>query len=274
MNNPFAPPAANPIDDLRFDRATYAAANAPAANVAPCGNCGRPLGDPYWKLGEHLVCAYCHERLEATLERSKSAASFGKALFQGGAVALGCGIAYAIFAGVSHMQLAILTIGMAYLIAKVVRKASGGFSGRRFQVLAVVLTYCASSCGYAPEVFQSLTSDDSSESASDAKDGAKETADSPKATGGVEATDSKTPGESAIHAAAKPTSPLWLLFGAAVMGGFILAAPFLAITEAPIGFLIIVFGLWEAWKRSRAFPIVMHGPYRAGAPVMGGPPVG
>ncbi|HEY2514786.1 MAG TPA: hypothetical protein VGI39_28165, partial [Polyangiaceae bacterium] len=115
--NPFAPPA-TPTDDFRFDRATYADAGAPTANVTPCGNCGRPLGDPYWKLQDHLVCTWCHEKLEATLARSKSPASFGKALLQGGAVALGCGVAYAIFAGVSHMQLAIVTIGMAYLIAK------------------------------------------------------------------------------------------------------------------------------------------------------------
>jgi hypothetical protein len=138
----------------------------------------------------------------------------------------------------------------------------------------VVLTYCASSCGYAPDVFQSLTSDDSSESASEAKGAEAKGADgaNDKEKAGVEAADSKAPTETAIHAAAKPTSPLWLVFGAAVMGAFILAAPFLAITEAPIGFLIILFGLWEAWKRSRAFPVVMHGPYRAGAPVVSVPP--
>ena len=43
------------------------------------------------------------------------------------------------------------------------------------------------------------------------------------------------------------------------------------VTEAPIGVLIVGFGLWEAWKLSRGIPIRIEGPYRV-APSTG-PPV-
>jgi hypothetical protein len=48
--------------------------------------------------------------------------------------------------------------------------------------------------------------------------------------------------------------------------GITLAAPFLELTDAPLGVLIILFGLWEAWRRSRGVPIVIDGPFRVAPP--------
>jgi hypothetical protein len=52
---------------------------------------------------------------------------------------------------------------------------------------------------------------------------------------------------------------------------YMLAAPFLAATEAPIGLLIVGFGLWEAWKLTGGVPMVLGGPYRRTAGATGPP---
>jgi hypothetical protein len=58
----------------------------------------------------------------------------------------------------------------------------------------------------------------------------------------------------------------------AILLAITLAAPVLAATSAPIGLLIVGFGLWEAWKLSRGLPLTLDGPYRT-APATG-PPAG
>lgn len=148
------------------------------------------------------------------------------------------------------MQLALVTIGIAFLIAKVVRKAAAGVGGRRFQVLAVVLTYLAACMGYAPSLIKSV------------KNSLDEHAHSAAASSNT----SSTEGAGSLPTAAP--EPAAKVDGFAVvkffglMFGILLAAPFLEFTEAPIGLLIVAFGLWEAWKLSRGVPLTVDGPYR------------
>jgi hypothetical protein len=262
-----------PGSDLRFDRATYASGSGA---TAPCTVCKKPLGDRYWKWQQHIVCDACRNGLAATLESSQSASSFGKALLQGGLVALGCGVAYAIFVGVTKIQLAIATIGIAFVIAKVVRKASRGVSGRRFQVLAVALTYVASAMGYAPGIFKAL-GDTSEQHASPAASVAAPTGGAVPTTAADSASavapTTSGPGQATTgnnDAAQKPMGALGLVLGIVLILALILAAPFLELTDAPIGFLIVLFGLWEAWKLSRGVPVALEGPFQVGPTA--GPP--
>jgi hypothetical protein len=141
---------------LNFDRAAYTTEGGGGA--APCANCKGALGEQYWHWQSQAVCDACRGRLAQVLELSQSNKSFGRAILFGGATALGCGIAYAIFVAVSKYQLALITIGIAFVVAKVMRKCSAGVGGRRFQILAVVLTYLASAMGYAPSVYSSFKS--------------------------------------------------------------------------------------------------------------------
>jgi hypothetical protein len=245
--------------NLSFDRADYAAG---PGSGPPCGSCQGPLLGQYWKWQQQILCAGCRDRLADTLAASQSAASLGKAALLGGAVALGCGLAYAIFVAVTKTQLALITIGIAFVIAKVVRKASGGIAGRRFQVLAVVLTYLASAMGYAPAVWSGLTSarttEQSSQTSPDRSD--PPTASSKEATSGSSSADTN----------AKP-SAVGLAMAMAILLGITLAAPILAATDAPIGLLIVIFGLWEAWKLSRGLPLAVEGPYQVAPPPTGPP---
>jgi hypothetical protein len=233
-----------------FDRATY----APGAAAGPrCANCQAAIRDRYWRAQNRLFCAACHVKIAAVIDNAHAQASFGKALLLGGLTALGCGIAYAIFVQVSGIQLALVTIGIAFVIAKVVRKVSG-LGGRRFQILAVVLTYIASAMGYAGPVMAALT-----KAASKQHD---EKHDGKAATPGAVADDHATAAPPADDANQRaPAGAGGLLVGLIVIFGFVLAAPVLAATQAPLGLVIVLIGLWEAWKLSRPIAIAIEGPY-------------
>jgi hypothetical protein len=138
---------------IDFDRAEYGPSQ-PA--VAPCTNCKRPIEGQYWKFRAGAVCRSCRDGIEAAVARATSGASLARAAVEGGGVALACGVGYAAFAAASHMQIALVTIGIGFVVAKVVRRASGGVGGVRFQVLAVALTYVASTMGYLPPIWNAF----------------------------------------------------------------------------------------------------------------------
>jgi hypothetical protein len=253
--------------DLSFDKATYASPAGEAASAVPCGNCKQPLGEQYWTWQRHMVCARCRDVLAATMATSRSASAFGKAVFQGGLAALACGAAYATFVGVTNIQIAFATIGIAVVIAKVVRKASRGVSGRRFQVLAVALTYLASTMGYAPGIIHALRSSGSHHTAASGSEGsAPPSAGADRDVSPAATAASGTDGQAVASksgASGKAAGPLDVIVALAYLLGIMLAAPFLELTEAPIGVVIVLIGLWQAWKLSRGVPTTIDGPFRS-----------
>jgi hypothetical protein len=238
--------------ELRFDRATF---TKDAGSGVPCASCKGPLGDEYWKWQQHVFCTRCRDKLAGLISDSQSNARFGKAVLLGGATAIGCGIAYAIFVAATKMQFALVTIGIAFLIAKVLRKASGGPGGRRYQVLAVALTYVSATMGYAPGIWEGLKQAAEHSHAKEAKEAKDKVA--------AASSDQTAPAPEPVK---KQGSAFGFLVAVAWLVGIMLAAPFLEATEAPIGLLIVAFGLWEAWKLSRGPPLRLEGPFRVASP--------
>lgn len=232
---------------LQFDKATYTSAADPAA--PPCENCRQSLGAEYWQWQTRMVCATCRSNLAALIEQSQSKKSFMRALLLGSGAAVGCGIAYAIFVALTDFQIALVTIGIAFLIAKIMRHCSAGVGGRKYQLLAVALTYVASAMGYAPAVLSGLKDDSPKEAA---------------AASSAQAKAAATPATPAQpNTRAEPASAGQVALAFVFIFAITLAAPFLAATEAPIGLLIVFFGLWEAWKLSQGLPLTLEGPFRA-----------
>jgi hypothetical protein len=129
------------------------------------------------------------------------------------------------------------------MVGFAVRKGAGG-GGRRFQVIAVLLTYWAVGLAYLPLVFRDASSPREQQQAEPA--GAAQTA---------ERTEDKV-------GARDVSDPLAF----ALLGGFSLALPVLAvIASLPSGLIsaaIIAFGMHQAWRMTRAPQLVMTGPYR------------
>jgi hypothetical protein len=60
--------------------------------------------------------------------------------------ALGCTIVYA-FIWQLGVMFSIVAVGFAWVIANAMLKASGGYGGRLYQIVAVILTYFTITCG-------------------------------------------------------------------------------------------------------------------------------
>jgi len=260
-----------PSNVLRFDRAEFADR---ATGGTPCASCKGPLGTEYWRWQRLVFCAKCRPKIGAQLASSQSNKALAKAALHGGGVALACGIGYAVFVGVTKFQLALLTIGIAYVVARVVRNASGGIGGTKFQVLAVALTYVASTMGYAPGIVEAVkhSAEVHAKATKDSSAGRAPTA-SPEHIGGAAA---ETANEPRDPAASNPTSTpspqasskgglFALAYAVLFLLGVMLAMPFLEITSAPIGVLIVLIGLWQAWKLTRGVPVTLEGPFRVAA---------
>jgi hypothetical protein len=241
---------------LRFDRADYAGAQ-PAS--PPCAVCRGSLGTEYWKWQRLVFCTGCRPKITTKLAESQSVRTTVRAGLLGGGVALLCGVGYAVFVAVTNMQLALVTIGIAYVVGRVIRKASGGVGGLRFQILAVVLTYVASTMGYAPGILRAVSAEANEKS---------QTADV------ASAHESSAPGDPGGPAASPPRSqdagkPSFslsslgaLVYVFAVLFRIMLEAPFLELSAAPLGVVIVAIGLWQAWKLTRGVPLEVEGPYR------------
>lgn len=141
-----------PTADLQFEHATYEQA---APGVA-CGMCNSPVRGEYWQWVGRVVCARCKDRVSQLEAHAKSPQALARAVVMGAGTALACGVGYALIVAATHSQLAIVTIGIGYLVATVIRKATANVSGRRYQVLAVLLTYVASAMGYAPYLWPAI----------------------------------------------------------------------------------------------------------------------
>src|SRR5207237_4415003 len=80
-------------------------------------------------------------------------------LFGLGAGIVGAAIYYAVIA-LANLEIGIVAILIGYMVGYAVRRGAGGRGGRRFQALAVALTYLSIAFAYAPAAVQSAGGSD------------------------------------------------------------------------------------------------------------------
>lgn len=212
---------------LDFERAEF---GDPAARHVSCSACQASITTAYYQLLDKVLCGSCRDAVNHTSEQARSGAAFGKAFLVAGGVAVGCGAVYALFVHFTQFQLALATIGIGWVVGRMIQQVTRGFGGTKHQVLAVVFTYIASAMGYLPGILAAL--------------------DNGAGDGGLGLIGSI------------------LYFGLAAV--FTLAAPVLDVTSGfsgVLGALIIFFGLRTAWQVSRGIggPVAISGPYQVSA---------
>jgi hypothetical protein len=216
--------------DLQFDRAEFLDA-APAS--APCARCKGPLLGTYFTAGESVLCATCAAQAGSELTGGSSAGRVFRAMLFGGvAGALGAGIYYGV-AALTGYEIGLVVLAVGILVGVAVRIGSRGRGGLFYQFLAVFLTYAAIGASYFITLIREL---------------------------------SRHP-ELAASAPADETAasvPAALAF--VFVAGFILALPVLSSMESPLGFIIIGFALFEAWRINRGRAIELRGPFAVGPP--------
>jgi hypothetical protein len=224
----------NAAEPLRFDFA------GDAASSATCATCERALVDQYFECNGLHVCEICKVRAEEQYRNDKSWVMMPKALLFGfGAALAGC-ILYYLFLKVFKIELGLMAIGVGWLVGKAVMRGSNYRGGRRYQVVAVTLTYLAITFSYVPLFIESFV-EQRQKKVGTASDGETKPSTQTRPAGDVSA--------SGVAAA----------LGMVLL--IILAAPFLQGFSNILGWLIIAFGLWEAWKFTREVPFGASGPY-------------
>jgi hypothetical protein len=226
-----------------------------AAGVT-CAMCQRAISTEYFDVNGQSVCAACRTQLAELAETPRSWGVFVKAGLFGLVAAIAGAILYYAVIAITDFEIGIVAIAIGYMVGWTVRKGAGDRGGRRFQVLALVLTYWAVGLAYTPLTFQQIADENTKEQT--------------EATPTEPAIPATSPNESGLAAESAVNIPLAL----GILFGFSLALPVLAVVSSLPGGLIsgaiIAFGMMQAWKMTGVPPLQMSGPYQIAA----APPAG
>jgi hypothetical protein len=184
--------------------------------------------------------------------------------FCGLAAAVAGAILYYAVIAITDLEIGLVAIAIGYMVGYGVRFGTGGRGGRRFQVMAILLTYFSVSLAYSVLVIRASVEQRQAQEASAA---------SGTATPGE--TSAGQPNPAAARTETDREDGLGGLLGLGLLLGFFLALPVMVILDSLPGGLIsaaiIAFGMHQAWRMTVAPALTVTGPYRVGtatAPVV------
>ena len=282
------PTPPKPDDPLQFDRvSTGKPGDAPPGGAVICSSCKKPIADVYYHIGGKPICASCREKavneISAWQARGRGGSAAFRAVVYGvGAMVAGAFIYWAVMAYL-NLEIGIVAILIGWMVGYMIRKATHNLGGRRYQILAVSLTYLAVGLAYTPFAFQEIMKGKGSGAQLQTSHRTKKdtvmngktmiivdsSALLKDSTPVVAETDSSETPDSlaAAPAATKKTPSLFFAFGALAL--LIVALPVIGIIGSmPSGLisaLIIGFGLRTAWRMTGEAKIDIRGPFRVGA---------
>lgn len=257
-------PHGGPTADLQFEHAEVAAEQAGTAPAGlQCASCSAALDKTYFAIGEGAFCGTCKDEVVAAIESRTRPSRFFRAILYGvPAAMLGSGIYYAIVA-LTDYEIGLVAILIGFMVGAAVRAASGPGGGRRFQLLAASLTYCAIVTTYVPFVIEGFRQAATEEAAAAQADAL--------ATASEVATDTTSPLEPGVepvsvatNADEPPASIVDIAIAFTLVFAIAFVAPFLGGLENIIGILIIGFGVYQAWKMNGRLKLEITGPHTVG----------
>jgi hypothetical protein len=235
--------------DLQFDTVTPTTSEAavPLPAGVSCAACARPLDTEYFDVNGKPVCDSCRAAVQRHTETPGGLGVFARAMLFGvGAAIAGAVLYYAVIA-ITEFEIGLVAIAIGYMVGYAVRAAAGGRGGRRFQVLAIVLTYWAVGLAYTPLVLRGVEEQ-------------KRQAEQPA----VSREDSLV-----TTVVANPSEGLSFSVVAMTLVVLSFVLPVMAVlTSMPGGLIsgaIIAFGMLQAWRMTASPQLQISGPYRIGS---------
>jgi hypothetical protein len=190
---------------------------------------------------------------------SKKSFAGGLLVGIGGAI-LGL-ILFAAVGIIFELQIGFVSLAVGWIVGRAVLLGSGNVGGRRYQIMAALLTYAAVSMSVIPLVVWNVATGDAKVESKDAKNaepsGAQPGADSSNPADGTKESADSASASSAVVAV------IGILGYLAVIG---LASPFLELAEPVsgiIGLVILFVGIRIAWQMTAGAGIAVRGPYNA-----------
>jgi hypothetical protein len=216
--------------------------------TAPCAECRGPIVDAYYEADEGVICANCQARITAA-HSSDNSGSFGRALLFGVASAAVAAAIYFAALTATGREITAIVLLVGFIVGKAVRVGSRSRGGRRFQWLALSLTYLAIAATYVPFVmkgFSPASRTSSIELLPASTNGGAFLVVNPVTT-------APAPPPASLGRAAIDYSALLLLAA---------AAPILEGMRHVLTLLLIAAALFQAWRMNRRTPVMISGPYR------------
>ena len=213
----------------QFTTAEYAT-NSPASN---CPVCKKPISGAYFKIKGRPVCAGCTERIRAQIPQDSHAAFVRALIFGIGGALIGFAL-YVGFALATGLIIGYVSLAVGYIVGKAMHMGSGGMGGRRYQVVAVLLTYFAVSLAAVPIAIEQTRAH-------------------------------HTQAQSAA-AHTQPVVPVNVGKAIAVLALVGIASPILELQDPVhglIGLVILFVGLRFAWRFTAARTVNISGPFPA-----------
>jgi hypothetical protein len=129
-----------------------AAATPKESGAAPylwCSDCRTPMRDRYFALNDRPVCAKCRPPYAKRIARAEGPGAVWRVALQGALIAL---VGAAVLAGAISVFPPLrlfVVVPIGFLIGKRMMAALDGYSNRRYQYIAVSLTYLCFLVGFA-----------------------------------------------------------------------------------------------------------------------------
>lgn len=256
-------------------------APADSASAQNCVSCKQAIVDQYWTIGEAILCPSCKAALDqgrqVSTEVTARTGRFARALLYGVAGMIGGAVIWYAIAKLANLEIGLIAILLGWMVGKGVFAGSGRRGGRRYQVLAVVLTYMGIGLAYVPFAVEGMLKEDAATEIAKAPEApAAEPAEAteqlaPEAPApALPVTDSASPIADSSAADIRPSVGMSLLILAGVALAGIFTLPVLVTvnggTGAFISVLIYGFALMEAWKLAREVQLPVQGPFQVGGP--------
>lgn len=290
MTDPNAPSS----EPLQFDRAVDAEATAPdaAEEAAPsieCSACNSAIKTYYYHVDGATVCAKCKQGAERAGQSQRGGGALLKAfLFGGLAAVIGATIYYGVIA-ITNFEIGLVAILIGFMVGFGVRMGAAGGGGRRYQVMALVLTYFAVGLAYTPLALKGAmdargsgvdsmaVADSLAADSADADALADEAAEEDSADVAL-AGDADSSAAAPLSVKKIGLGSALLGLGVMVVGGFLMvfALPVIAVLGSlPSGLIsafIIGLGMHQAWKMTAGHIVSITGPYKVGGDTAAAPP--
>jgi hypothetical protein len=222
-----------------------------------CQFCHQPIGGSYYRVNDSMACPGCTEKAYGELARDTHAAYMRGLLYGVGAAIVGL-ILYATFAITTGIIIGYVSLAVGWMVGKAMLKGSAGVGGRRYQITAVLLTYCAVSMAAVPIWIHYA----SKQKQAQVEDLAARQRQLEKEFG--------QQGQSAVPVPNKARPSMAASLAMLMLIG--IASPFIEIWEVGpnfgtiIGIVILIVGIRIAWRITAGRPLKIYGPFPGSAP--------
>jgi hypothetical protein len=211
-----------------------------------CQFCHQPIAGNYYRANGAMACPACAEKVRGEKARDTHSAFVRAVLFGVGAAVVGM-ILYAGFEIMTGISIGYAALAVGWMIGKAMITGSSGVGGRRYQIVAVVLTYFAVSTAAVPVMIDYVRKHPEARHSS-----RQNTSSEDPDSGSAQAPQSE-----------ESRSNIGRAIGALLLFG--LASPFLELFSSPlsglIGLVILFVGMQFAWKFTAGRPIDLLGPF-------------